>query len=92
MPDLYLDSISVDSPVDRTHIAFEPFVGIAPRRYMDLFFMAERKKKDGKVKTWDKSQAAPRFVEYSPSYIAKTVKEQEEILRFEKEMKEKGFK
>src|SRR5262249_35245240 len=33
--DLYDDSISVDDPDDPTRVSFQPFVGVAPRRYVE---------------------------------------------------------
>jgi hypothetical protein len=57
-PELYLDSIAVDQrkPANASggagalgYVSFESFVGIAPRQYMDLFKMSERKTKTGDV-------------------------------------------
>lgn len=49
---LFDDSISVYEPHghEKTHVPFEPFVGVAPRRYMDLF--AAPKRKDDKSGAW----------------------------------------
>lgn len=66
--ELYPDSIRVDSDdYPESHVTFEPFVGIAPRRYLDLFSLAgiERKDKMGKIRNWDRSVAMPRLGEYS---------------------------
>lgn len=42
--DLYGDSISVDDGDDSKRVSFQPFVGVAPRRYVELFTAPERKK------------------------------------------------
>lgn len=53
-PDLHADSISVDG-VKSDHVSFMPFVGVAPRRYADLFSMTtsegqEIRRKDSRGK------------------------------------------
>lgn len=64
---LFKDSISVDeSPYENT-VEFLPFVGIAPKRYMDLFEMSNRKnEKTGKINVWKANEANPRFEETKP--------------------------
>jgi deoxycytidylate deaminase len=42
-------------------ICFEPFIGIAPRRYFDLFEMRDRENADGTVVEWNRVSASPRF-------------------------------
>lgn len=66
---LYPDSLAVDCPT-RTdgQVCFEPFVGIAPRQYMNLFMMVERKKQ-GQVIKWVKDDALPRLSGSPPSYL-----------------------
>jgi deoxycytidylate deaminase len=59
--DLHGDSLVVDSPGISGKVSFEPFVGIAPRRYMDLFEMVDRRAKDGQIIAWDKCRANPRI-------------------------------
>jgi deoxycytidylate deaminase len=60
--ELYSDSISVEN-VDERKVSFVPFVGVAPRMFLDLFSMAgvERKNPDGTVGAWDKGNAVPKF-------------------------------
>lgn len=65
--DLFKDSISVDEDPFEDSVQFKPFVGIAPKRYMDLFEMTARKdKKTGKKIDWDSSKALPRYEESKP--------------------------
>jgi deoxycytidylate deaminase len=62
--DLYSDSI-VFAPTkpSSSKVSFEPFVGVAPRQYLDLFEMSgseSRKDASGKSIEWSKSVARPR--------------------------------
>jgi len=69
---LHGDSISIALP-DRAEgtVAFEPFVGVAPRRYREMFDLAERQqlghlaRKDGhgRKKTFKKKSALPIFAD-----------------------------
>jgi len=66
---LYPDSISVDSAgATSGTVSFEPFVGVAPRRYMDLFAALDRKK-NGKIVRFSPSEALPRFEGSPRSYV-----------------------
>jgi cytidine deaminase len=60
--DLYDDSISIDDADDSSKVIFQAFVGIAPRRYMDLFASPVRKT-DGAWVDWEKVRRgrAPRL-------------------------------
>jgi len=65
---LHDDSIEVD-PRKRSDraVSFEPFVGIAPRSYLGLFSMTERKDKaTGRAAELSKRSAIPRPVESEP--------------------------
>ncbi len=65
---LHNDSLVIDSQTaDEHHVAFEPFVGVAPRRYADLFSKLNRRDRTGSVLRWKKSSARPR---YPDSYSA----------------------
>ncbi len=67
---LYKDSIFVDSRCEAgSLVSFEPFVGVAPRRYLELFEMRKRKTKDGELVTWERSEAEPRIKRYVLSYL-----------------------
>ncbi len=67
--ELHDDSIVVD-PGDRVgeKVRFEPFVGVAPRRYIDFFTMPERQEEDGSVRRFTKRAATPR-VPLTSSYV-----------------------
>ncbi len=58
---LYSRSIRVeDDAADDNAVSFTPFVGIAPRRYLDFFEMPSRKDGYGKALSWDGSRCQPR--------------------------------
>ena len=87
VPEFYVDSIIVDG-TGKDQISFVPFVGIAPRKYMDLFAMTERKYRGGKVAIWKKSTAKPRLVGSPPSYLRN---EKDNIDIFYEKMRQKGL-
>lgn len=64
--EMFGDSVSFDSH-DPSKVNFRSFVGVAPRRYADLFSIKDDKRKldDGLVKLWDSKSAKPRFFEKS---------------------------
>lgn len=97
-PEIYLDSIVVDQPRSKEitemtssagYVSFESFVGIAPRQYMDLFTMGERKTKAGDVVLPNKASAKPLFGKELPPELAVLVKENQEFNRFKGEMSAK---
>jgi len=67
--ELYGDSALFDTPSASyrrngdtwSHVSFEAFVGIAPRRYLEFFRMTKRKGSDGKVVKWNRSGAVPHI-------------------------------
>lgn len=66
--ELYPSLIAVEESTGAGgRLCFEPFVGVAPQRYMDLFAMLERKDKLGRVRKWDGPLAVPKFGEYFPA-------------------------
>ncbi|PDS43173.1 deoxycytidylate deaminase [Rhizobium anhuiense] len=68
--DMHADSITF-SPAERdTKVLFEPFIGISPRRYRDIFEKKKRKDSDGKAVPWAQGTPAPRIEDKSPAYIA----------------------
>jgi deoxycytidylate deaminase len=68
---LYPDSISADYVEGGNNkIRMEPFVGIAPRMYMELFSMRKRKSADGKVIEFQRQIAIPRLYGSPRSYLA----------------------
>lgn len=62
--ELHDDSIVVD-PIDRNpnpdKLRFETFVGVTPRRFMEMFSMVKRKDARGKPLQWDPATARPRL-------------------------------
>ena len=59
---LHEDSISLgETCYLENRVLFEPFVGLAPRRYMDLFPMSKRKENDGAASKWIPEKALPRL-------------------------------
>jgi len=67
--DLHDDAIVVDpggSAGDK--VSFEPFVGVAPRRYTDVFAMPVRENADGSVRRFVKVEAIPR-VSMTSAYV-----------------------
>ena len=59
---LYDDSIAVDEWCEsEPRVQFEPFIGVAPRRYLDFFEMGIRKDKFGKTVEWKPVDVSPRI-------------------------------
>ena len=74
--ELYPDSLSIDTAVgSASQIRCEPFIGIAPRRYIDLFTMEQRKRDDGSVVMWERTSALPRFFPDHPGYLEREKQE-----------------
>ena len=68
--ELYPDSISVDGDQNQDcHVPFVPFVGIAPRQYMDLFANGKRKNSDGTIVVFSVKSALPKFTQESSVYL-----------------------
>jgi cytidine deaminase len=73
--ELYLDSVIVDpkEPLAVAQVAFQPFVGVAPRMYLPLFRVGEdaRKDKQGNIKSWEGTRTAtvPKAAAEPYSYI-----------------------
>jgi len=70
--DLHGDAVTVDrSDVDDQHLVFVPFVGVAPRRYLEMFNAEARnrlghlprKDDDGKAQAFVRPDAGPVFVD-----------------------------
>lgn len=69
---LHNDAVTVDrSDPDGRRVVFAPFVGVAPRRYLEMFDAAAReplghlarKDADGKVQTFSRQTARPVFID-----------------------------
>ncbi len=97
-PELYLDSIAVDQRRPKGinggadvvgYVTFESFVGVAPRQYMDLFVMGERKTKSGDVSVPNRETVFPRFAKELPPELVVLAKENQEFKHFGDQMKTK---
>ena len=69
---LHSDAIQVDAqkPVSG-QVVFEPFVGIAPRQYQDIFDAQDRRKdRDGRIFNWcaKGTKPQPRFIRFKNTY------------------------
>jgi deoxycytidylate deaminase len=66
-----------DKPDDGKSVRFEPFFGVGPRRFFDLFSMSigvgtplvRKNKTTGQAVTWVKAEAEPRVRMLSKSYL-----------------------
>lgn len=79
--DFHSESIELNSELDNSSVnanlvTFEPFIGVGPRRFLDLFSMTlgagsklKRKAKDGTTFDWNKSTAPIRTPIIPRSYI-----------------------
>lgn len=71
--DLHGDAICIDPADDdpeRREITFEPFVGVGPGRFLDVFQMPPRKDRaTGRVLEFDPSIATPRIAEIEPTEL-----------------------
>ena len=70
-PDLFRDSIkeSMDGNGSQKFVMFEPFVGIAPLSYVDVFTPQIRSDRRGRITQWDVSTARPRLQRLFLAYI-----------------------
>lgn len=69
--DLYPDSVSIEGEQVREgpKVNFEPFIGIAPERYTEIFKKGRRKNKDGSAVFWDPQISEPILKRLVPAYI-----------------------
>ncbi len=61
--DLHGDSMTVDEERFENKVLFEPFSGVSPKRYMELFEMMPRKDEHGNRIPWNPADAVPRYRE-----------------------------
>jgi deoxycytidylate deaminase len=67
---LHSDSITFDrSTSEDEKVLFEPFIGISPRRYRDIFEKKKRKDATGRAKNWYEGEPIPLIEDKSGSYI-----------------------
>ena len=85
---MFDDFIVIDSQSD-TKIEFNPFVGISPKRFMDVFQWGKRKNDDGSKLDWVQSASNPRFWD---DHTAIVKKESNEVLWLSEDMDSKGLK
>ncbi|ATB30587.1 anti-phage dCTP deaminase [Melittangium boletus] len=89
---LYSDSISLEGSEGGStgKVIFSPFVGIAPRRYMEFFELkGERKDTDGSVLAWVPTEVLPK---HPGNYTVYQSMEVERIGRFAAKVDEIGLK
>lgn len=87
--DLYPDSIVVDSESREDELVnFEPFVGIAPRRYLDFFEMKVRKDPEGDIVLWSRAEAKPIIERVITSYLMMEIMA---VRTLSEQMNEKGL-
>jgi len=71
--ELHSDSITFNPSERENKVYFEPFIGISPRRYRDIFEKKKRKDGDGKTRPWYEGQPdskpTPLIEDRSSSYI-----------------------
>lgn len=67
---LHGDAIKVDPGFrSESHVNFEPFQGVAPGKYFDVFEAADaRKLRDGAAVEWSMDTADPRFLRFLYTY------------------------
>lgn len=70
--ELYMDDIHLERSDDdssRSKVYFEPFIGIAPFRYRDLFEKSKRKDGDGNARMWLCGEPRPDIKVKSEFYV-----------------------
>jgi deoxycytidylate deaminase len=67
--ELHSDSITFHRSDADKRVIFEPFIGISPRRYQDIFEKKnKRKDADGKALRWYEFSPKPRVEDKTPGY------------------------
>jgi cytidine deaminase len=68
---LHRDAVRIDGESEpKDGVVFRPFVGVAPRRYMDLFTMGKRKSPAGEKQAWTPAGARYEYARYSEQYTS----------------------
>ena len=71
--ELYNDIISVDGNIENTSkVSFEPFVGVSPNKYINMFKKGKRKHDNGYILDWDVDvdvEKYPRTGLFRPAYL-----------------------
>ena len=85
---LHGDALQVDSECeDGRKVAFQPFVGIAPSRYADLFRMTRRRDEQGGIRRWNWADAVPRYPKTWPA-VTYPLAEEKAIVDLQQEMQD----
>jgi len=66
---LHSDSIQIDDHTDDSKVHFEPFLGVAPHRYRDLFEKGKRKTEGGAALKWKSDPRRPIIDSVIPFYL-----------------------
>jgi len=67
---LHEDAITFSKDEQKSKVLFEPFIGISPRRYRDIFERKKRKDESGKSVDWYRGMPTPLIEDKSAAYIA----------------------
>lgn len=92
--ELFEDSVIIDGDVrEHTKLRIDPFIGIAPARYGDLFALQKRRRKtrDGRLIAWKAAESAPLLPDYLPSGLVRLSAEEEALRLFTDDLKSKGL-
>lgn len=66
---LHNDSIEIDSIDENGKVKFQPFIGISPFRYLDLFEKGKRKSDTGEAKKWLSDPRRPMIDVVVPTHL-----------------------
>ena len=67
--DLHSDSITFNKDLSN-FVVFEPFTGISPRRYRDIFEKGKRKYSNGEAMEWIEDKPLPRIEDRAAAYLS----------------------
>jgi cytidine deaminase len=91
--ELYGDSVAVDASDSwGKRVSFDPFVGVASKRYTELFRASiARKDERGMVAVWQRSNAKPNLPSYLPSAAVSLFSETSDFESFMNSMRDKDL-
>jgi deoxycytidylate deaminase len=92
---LHQDSIAIDvAHPARNLVRFEPFVGLAPRRFLNLFTASVRKVPGGRASKFNPAKAVPKLVPSEAPGVAPVypARELAELRAFNTLVRERGYK
>jgi cytidine deaminase len=67
--ELHGDSIDTQGGACGHKVVFEPFIGVSPYRYRDLFEKGRRKYSGGAAQIWNKGELRPMIDRFHPPYF-----------------------